>query len=220
MEIKSIKEYLDKNFVDVDSVYAAYTLGRLLEMGQMGDKRAKLQVLVALKGLMYNSLKWHMAYLWLPEDDTLQMLSETVLQELNGWDAANPKGFCKHISYCFKNNIRNSVRRSCNHNGRELLLGGTQTEETERLLDTVVWEGFFDRERRYAQKFSVRELLGCLTEKQRYVVAAEIFEDKDDVEIAGMMKISKSAVSRIRTRAIRYLQDILDVRQGKEVPLC
>jgi DNA-directed RNA polymerase specialized sigma subunit len=99
-------------------------------------------------------------------------------------------------------------------------LGGTQTEETERLLDTVVWEGFFDSERRYAQKFSVRELLGCLTEKQRYVVAAEIFEDKDDVEIAGMMKISKSAVSRIRTRAIRYLQDILDVRQGKEVPLC
>lgn len=51
-------------------------------------------------------------------------------------------------------------------------------------------------------------------------MAAEIFEDKDDVEIAGMMKISKSAVSRIRTRAIRYLQDILDVRQGKEVPLC
>ena len=101
-----------------------------------------------------------------------------------------------------------------------IMAGGTQTEETERLLDTVVWEGFFDSERRYAQKFSVRELLGCLTEKQRYVVAAEIFEDKDDVEIAGMMKISKSAVSRIRTRAIRYLQDILDVRQGKEVPLC
>lgn len=95
MEIRAIQEYLDKNLVDADSVYASYSLGSLLQLGQNGDKKAKLQVLVTLKGLMYNSLKLHMAYLWLPEDDTLQMLSETVLQELKGGMLPILRGFVR-----------------------------------------------------------------------------------------------------------------------------
>ena len=211
MEIRAIQEYLDKNLVDADSVYASYSLGSLLQLGQNGDKKAKLQVLVTLKGLMYNSLKLHMAYLWLPEDDTLQMLSETVLQELKGWNAADPEGFCTHIS------------RSCNHKVKEFSLGGTPEVEAspaEKLLDAREWENFFDSDRKATQQFSVRELLGRLTEKQRYVLTAEIFEDRDDVEIARMMNVKKAAVCRTKRRAVKQLRRILKVRQREGLPLC
>ena len=223
MEIRAIQEYLDKNLVDADSVYASYSLGSLLQLGQNGDKKAKLQVLVTLKGLMYNSLKLHMAYLWLPEDDTLQMLSETVLHELKGWNAADPEGFCTHISHCFKNIIRNGVRRSCNHKVKEFSLGGTPEVEAspaEKLLDAREWENFFDSDRKATQQFSVRELLGRLTEKQRYVLTAEIFEDRDDVEIARMMNVKKAAVCRTKRRAVKQLRRILKVRQREGLPLC
>lgn len=169
MEIRAIQEYLDKNLVDADSVYASYSLGSLLQLGQNGDKKAKLQVLVTLKGLMYNSLKLHMAYLWLPEDDTLQMLSETVLQELKGWNAADPEGFCTHISHCFKNIIRNGVRRSCNHKVKEFSLGGTPEVEAspaEKLLDAREWENFFDSDRKATQQFSVRELFRLMAKQK------------------------------------------------------
>lgn len=107
MEIYDLHRDLDRFFVSTGSAYAGYPMGRLMELAQQGDKEARLQVVVELKGLMYNSLKVHMAYIWLPEGDVLQILCETVLRELAVWDAGDPEGFCTHLSHCFRNLIRN-----------------------------------------------------------------------------------------------------------------
>ena len=91
MEIYDLHRDLDRFFVSTGSAYAGYPMGRLMELAQQGDKEARLQVVVELKGLMYNSLKVHMAYIWLPEGDVLQILCETVLRELAVWDAGDPE---------------------------------------------------------------------------------------------------------------------------------
>ena len=106
---------------------------------------------------------------------------------------------------------------------KEFSLGGTPEVEAspaEKLLDAREWENFFDSDRKATQQFSVRELLGRLTEKQRYVLTAEIFEDRDDVEIARMMNVKKAAVCRTKRRAVKQLRRILKVRQREGLPLC
>lgn len=57
--------------------------------------------------------------------------------------------------------------------------------------------------------FAVKDLLDVLTEKQRYVLQAELFEGKDGTEIARLLHIKKAAVSRIRARALRHMQELL-----------
>lgn len=73
----------------------------------------------------------------------------------------------------------------------------------------MIYKRFGYNEKQATLRFAVKDLLDCLTKKQRYVLQAELFEDKDGTEIARLLHIKKSAVSRIRARAIRHLQKIL-----------
>lgn len=221
MEIQTLKKELEQNYVCNDSSYSEYDLGHLMQLARQGNQYAKLQIVERLKGLMYNSLKLHTAYWWLPEGDTLQMLNETVLRELECWDTGDPQGFCRHISYCFKNVIRNEVRRNCRHTGREISYDAAamaDTSEVEEKMNSRTCEAFFDREQRETQSFTVRELLHILTRKQQKVILAGL-ANKSSREIAASLQINECAVRRIRNRAIERLQNFLRSQERKSV-LC
>lgn len=221
MEIYELQRDLDRFFVSAGSAYAGYPMGRLMELAQQGDKDARLQVVVELKGLMYNSLKVHMAYIWLPEGDVLQILCETVLRELAVWDAADPKGFCTHLSHCFRNLIRNEVRRNCNHNGREISFDASAGERSpaEIELDGVVCGYFFDSDKFATQELTVRGLMGILTRRQRDVVLAAL-GNLGNSEIADKLDIDEGSVRRLKNRAIGRLQSFLAVSQKRGSALC
>lgn len=68
--------------------------------------------------------------------------------------------------------------------------------------------------------FCSKNLLDGLTEKQRYVLQAELFEGKDGTEIARLLHIKKAAVSRIRARALRHLQELLAAGRQRGERLC
>ena len=62
------------------------------------------------------------------------------MRELAVWDAGDPEGFCTNLSHCFRNLIRNEVRRNCNHNVREISFDASAGERSpaEIELDGVV----------------------------------------------------------------------------------
>lgn len=221
MEIYDLQRDLDRFFVSTSSAYAGYPLGRLMELAQQGDKDAQMQVIVELKGLMYNSLKVHMAYIWLPEGDVLQILSETVLRELAVWDAGDPEGFCTHLNHCFRNLIRNEVRRNCNHNGREISFDASAGERSpaEIELDGVVCGRFFDSDKFATQELTVKGLMGVLTRRQRDVVLAAL-GNLGNSEIADKLDIDEGSVRRLKNRAIGRLQSFLAVPQKRGSALC
>ena len=70
----------------------------------------------------------------------------------------------------------------------------------EQQLDTLIYRRFGYNEKQATLRFAVKDLLDGLTEKQRYVLQAELFEGKDGTEIARLLHIKKAAVSRIRAR--------------------
>lgn len=48
----------------------------------------------------------------------------------------------------------------------------------------------------------------------------ELFEGKDGTEIARLLHIKKAAVSRIRARALRHLQELLAAGRQRGERLC
>ena len=68
--------------------------------------------------------------------------------------------------------------------------------------------------------FYSKRPVGWPDQKQRYVLQAELFEGKDGTEIAQLLHIKKAAVSRIRARALRHLQELLAAGRQRGERLC
>lgn len=92
--------------------------------------------------------------------------------------------------------------------------------QAEQQLDTLIYRRFGYNEKQAMLRFAVKDLLDGLTEKQRYVLQAELFEGKDGTEIARLLHIKKAAVSRIRARALRHLQELLAAGRQRGERLC
>ena len=224
MEIQELKRDLEIFFTDSENGYGLYSTERLLILAQQGDEKAKLQILFNFKGLIYKTLVNNSYYLQLSAGDILQNLSEVVLQRMAVWS---------------------EIRRIKKHDYKELSYdaeadGGIS--QAEQQLDTLIYRRFGYNEKQATLRFAVKDLLDGLTEKQRYVLQAELFEGKDGTEIARLLHqmriylcrrngkdgteiarllhIKKAAVSRIRARALRHLQELLAAGRQRGERLC
>ena len=223
MEISELKQGLEIFFVSGIKGYEDYPLERLLELAQQEDDKAKLQILANFKGLIYNTLVHNGYYMQLSVGDALQTLNEVLLNEIAAWESAEAEAFGNHIKYCLRTAVWSEIRRVKKHDFKEMSYDDGDTDcpsAAEKQLEAVEYKYFDQRDKRATQQFSVRELLGGLTEKQRYVLTAEIFEDRNDVEIACMMNVKKAAVCRIKRRAVNKLRRILKVRKKEGLTLC
>ena len=222
MEIQELKRDLETFFTDSENGYGLYSTERLLILAQQGDEKAKLQILFNFKGLIYKTLINNSYYLQLSAGDILQNLSEVVLQRMAVWKPKAAAAFGNHIKYCLRTAVWSEIRRIKKHDYKELSYdaeadGGIS--RAERQLDTLIYRRFGYNEKQATLRFAVKDLLDGLTEKQRYVLQAELFEGKDGTEIA-LLHIKKAAVSRIRARALRHLQELLAAGRQRGERLC
>lgn len=220
MEIQELKDTLAAFFTEGAGGYEHYATERLLELAQQGDDKAKLQILSNFKGLIYNSLVNNSYYLQLSAGDILQNLSEVLLQEMAVWKPEEAAAFGNHIKYCLRTAVWSEIRRIKKHDCKELSYDvevASGISPAEQQLDTLIYRRFGAKDKQATQRLTIKSLLQGLTERQRYVLQAELFEDKSGTEIARQMHIKKAAVCRIRSRAIENLQDILaaGLRRGE-----
>ena len=223
MEIQELKRDLEIFFTDSENGYGLYSTERLLILAQQGDEKAKLQILFNFKGLIYKTLVNNSYYLQLSAGDILQNLSEVVLQRMAVWKPKAAAAFGNHIKYCLRTAVWSEIRRIKKHDYKELSYdaeadGGIS--QAEQQLDTLIYRRFGYNEKQATLRFAVKDLLDVLTEKQRYVLQAELFEGKDGTEIARLLHIKKAAVSRIRARALRHLQELLATGRQRGERLC
>lgn len=224
MEIWELKKGLQTLGMSCSQGYEDYSLENLLTSAQQGDNNAKLQILTKFRGLIYNALTRNDYYLQLNECDALQMVSEVMLQEIAVWQPAEAIAFGNHIRYCLRTAIWSEIRRVRKHDFKERSYDdadGGEVSSAKLQLDALIYRNFEHKDKRATQRFAVEDLLAGLTAKQRYVLEAEWFEDKDGVEIARLLRIKKAAVSRIRSRAIERLKELLlQQQEGEAVVLC
>jgi len=231
LEIQELKRDLEIFFTDSENGYGLYSTERLLILAQQGDEKAKLQILFNFKGLIYKTLVNNSYYLQLSAGDILQNLSEVVLQRMAVWKPKAAAAFGHHIKYCLRATgwreitaaFLSEIRRIKKHDYKELSYdaeadGGIS--QAEQQLDTLIYRRFGYNEKQATLRFAVKDLLDGLTEKQRYVLQAELFEGKDGTEIARLLHIKKAAVSRIRARALRHLQELLAAGRQRGERLC
>lgn len=217
MEIQELRNDLSTFFTGCEGDYELYSTQELLELAQQGDDKAKLRILFNFKGLIYNTLVRNSYYLQLSAGDILQNLCEVLLQEMAVWRPQEASAFGNHIKYCLRTVVWSEIRRTRKHDYMELSYDADADcglSAAEQQLDTLIYRGFGEEDKQATMRFAVKDLLEGLTEKQRYVMQAELFEDKDGKEIACQLDIKKAAVSRIRARAIGNLQDVLSVGRG------
>lgn len=178
MEIQELKRDLETFFTDSENGYGLYSTERLLILAQQGDEKAKLQILFNFKGLIYKTLVNNSYYLQLSAGDILQNLSEVVLQRMAVWKPKAAAAFGNHIKYCLRTAVWSEIRRIKKHDYKELSYdaeadGGISRAEQQ--LDTLIYRRFGYNEKQATLRFAVKDLLDGLTEKQRYVLQAELF---------------------------------------------
>ena len=84
-------------------------------------------------------------------------------------------------------------------------------------MDVADYKKFWNADKKAIQKFTVRELMGVLTRKQRVVILAGL-ENNNSSDIAELLHTKECAIRRIRLRAVERLQKFVP---GKGSPtLC
>lgn len=191
----------------------------MLVLAQQGDKHAKLQILTNFKGLIYNTLVYNSYYLQLNEGDAVQNLSELLLEEMLTWDPEAADAFGNHIKNCLRTAVWSEIRRVKKHDNKELSYDdgdNAHPSAAEIAMEIADYKKFWCAEKKAIQKFTVRELAGMLTYKQRVVILAGL-ENNSISDIAELLHTKECAIRRIRIRAVERLQKLMP---RKEAELC
>lgn len=220
MEIHELKNDIETFFGDGRTGYEDCMTKKLLVLAQHGDKQAKLQILTNFKGLIYNTLAYNGYYLQLNQGDAVQNLCELLLKEIAAWDPEEADAFGNHIKNCLKTAVWSEIRRVKKHDYKELSYDdgdNVHPSAAEIAMDVADYKKFWNADKKAIQKFTVRELMGVLTRKQRVVILAGL-ENNNSSDIAELLHTKECAIRRIRLRAVERLQKFVP---GKGSPtLC
>ncbi len=222
MEIQELKRDLETFFTDSENGYGLYSTERLLILAQQGDEKAKLQILFNFKGLIYKTLVNNSYYLQLSAGDILQNLSEVVLQRMAVWKPKAAAAFGNHIKYCLRTAVWSEIRRIKKHDYKELSYdaeadGGILAEQQ---LDTLIYRRFGYNEKQATLRFAVKDLLDGRPRNSGMCCRQSCLRGRTGTEIARLLHIKKAAVSRIRARALRHLQELLAAGRQRGERLC
>ena len=196
MEIQELKKDIETFFGNSKTGYEKYDTKRLLVLSQQEDKQAKLQILNNFKGLIYNTLCYNNYYLQLNEGDAVQNLCELLLKEIAAWNPEAADAFGNHIKNCLKTAVWSEIRRVKKHDYKEFSYDdgdNAHPSAAEIAMEIAI------------QKFTVRELMGVLTSKQRAVILAGL-DNNSSSDIAELLHTKECAIRRIRLRAVERLQ--------------
>lgn len=220
MEIQELKKDVETFFGSCSTGYEKCVIKKLLILAQRGDKQAKLQILTNFKGLIYNTLAYNCYYLQLSEGDAVQNLSELLLEEMAAWNPEEADAFGNHIKNCLKTAVWSEIRRVKKHEYKEFSYDdgdNAHPSAAEIAMEVADYKKFWGADKKAVQKFTVRELMGVLTRKQRAVIMAGL-DNNSSSDIAELLHTKECAIRRIRLRAVERLQKFVP-RKGASI-LC
>lgn len=220
MEIQELKKDIETFFGNSKTGYEKYDTKRLLVLSQQEDKQAKLQILNNFKGLIYNTLCYNNYYLQLNEGDAVQNLCELLLKEIAAWNPEAADAFGNHIKNCLKTAVWSEIRRVKKHDYKEFSYDNgdnAHPSAAEIAMEVADYKKFWGADKKAVQKFTVRELMGVLTRKQRAVIMAGL-DNNSSSDIAELLHTKECAIRRIRLRAVERLRKFV-LRKGASI-LC